>query len=216
MDKVENAKFNAIRVLDAGGQGVACITAADMRSADNPAAGIIPTVKDPPIYQDPDRPMDARIDDLIRRMSLQEKVSQMTSKSAGIARLHLLPYDYQNECLHGVAGNGRATVFPQTLGNAASFDEALVGKMAESISIEGRAKHAEAASRGDYGCQPRVELLEPQREHLPRPALGSGTGDLRRRPLSDRYDGRRLRARDAGRRSPLCPRAGLRQTFRRA
>ncbi len=172
--QVENAKFNAIRVLDASGQGAACITAADMRSADLPAAGTIPTVKDPPIYQDPDRPTDARIDDLIRRMSLQEKVSQMTSKSAGIARLHLLPYDYQNECLHGLASDGRATMFPQALGNAASFDETLVGKMAESISLEARAKHAEAASHGDYGSNRGLNFWSPNVNIFRDPRWGRG------------------------------------------
>ncbi len=68
-----NAKFNAIQILDDQGNVVACMKAAELASASDAAALKIPIVTDPVIYTDPDKPMDARIDDLIKRMSLSEK-----------------------------------------------------------------------------------------------------------------------------------------------
>ena len=170
----DNAKFNAIHVLDAQGHGVACITARDMIPLDMKESLAVPDVKEPPIYQDPDQPQAARIEDLLRRMSLREKVGQMVSKSMKIDRLHVLPYNYQNECLHGLASDGHATMFPQTLGNAATFDDALVHRMAESISTEARAKHAEAASRGDYGANRGLNFWSPNVNIFRDPRWGRG------------------------------------------
>ncbi len=170
----ENAKFNAIHILDAQHHGVACITAADMIPLDLKEALVVPAVKEPPIYEDPDQPQAARIEDLVRRMSLREKIGQTVSKSTKIDRLHVPAYSYQNECLHGLVGDGHATMFPQTLGNAATFDDALVGRMAESISTEGRAKHADAASRGDYGNNRGLSFWSPNVNIFRDPRWGRG------------------------------------------
>jgi beta-glucosidase len=100
-------------------------------------------------WQNPEFSIDERIDDLISRLSLEEKVSQMINNSAAIPRLGIPEYDWWNECLHGVARGGKATVFPQAIGIAATFDEALVYKIATAISDEGRAKYNAAQKLGN-------------------------------------------------------------------
>ncbi len=171
--QVGDAKFNAIRVLNSAGHVVACITAADAAQADNLADLAVPTVKDPPIYQDANQPTDTRIDDLIRRMSLREKVGQMMSHAAGIPRLHILPYSYVNEGLHGVVTGG-TTMFPQAICNAATFDVPLVGHMAESISEEARAKFAEAQSHQEYGDNHGLSFWSPNVNIFRDPRWGRG------------------------------------------
>ena len=85
--------------------------------------------------------------DLVGLMTLEEKVSQMVHGAAGIPRLGIPAYNWWNECLHGVARAGIATVFPQAIGVAASFDPALLHRVATAISDEARAKHHEAQRR---------------------------------------------------------------------
>ncbi len=92
-------------------------------------------------YQDPQLPFEERAYDLVSRMTLQEKLSQFFNYSAAIPRLGIPEYDWWNECLHGVARAGKATVFPQAIGLAATFDEPLMFKVATAISDEARAKH---------------------------------------------------------------------------
>ena len=77
---------------------------------------------------------------LVAKMTLEEKVSQTLYNAPAIERLGISAYNWWNEALHGVARAGTATVFPQAIGVAASFDEELVGKMAEVIATEARAK----------------------------------------------------------------------------
>ena len=73
-------------------------------------------------FQDPTLPVDKRIDDLVARMTLEEKASQMVNRTRAIPRLGVPDYDLWSEALHGVAGGGLATVFPQAIGLAATFD----------------------------------------------------------------------------------------------
>ncbi|WP_338239237.1 beta-glucosidase [Persicobacter diffluens] len=82
-----------------------------------------------------------RVDDLVSRMSLKEKLRQLFSAAPAIPRLQVPAYNYWNECLHGVARAGKATVFPQAIGLAASFDQEMIYKVGTAISDEGRAKH---------------------------------------------------------------------------
>jgi beta-glucosidase len=89
-----------------------------------------------------------RIAELMRGMTLEEKVSQVVYDSPGIERLGITPYNWWNECLHGVGRAGVATVFPQAIGLAATWNRALVHEVATVISDEARAKHHEAARRG--------------------------------------------------------------------
>ena len=90
-----------------------------------------------PPYLNPKLPLQERVADLLRRMTLEEKVSQMMNKSAAIDRLHIPAYNWWNEGLHGVARTGKhATVFPQAIGNAATFDKEGLLEMAKMISTE--------------------------------------------------------------------------------
>jgi len=95
-------------------------------------------------YVNPSLPLDQRVDDLIGRMTLEEKVSQMRDVAAAIPRLGIPHYDWWNEGLHGVAFAGYATNFPQVIGMAATWDTDLVHKMGETVSTEARAKFNQA------------------------------------------------------------------------
>jgi beta-glucosidase len=75
-----------------------------------------------PPYMDPSQPINVRVDDLISRMSLEEKASQLVNQSRAIPRLQVPEYDWWSEALHGVARAGTATVFPEPIGLAATFD----------------------------------------------------------------------------------------------
>lgn len=88
---------------------------------------------------------------LVSQMTLPEKIAQMLHKAPPIPRLKVPAYNWWNECLHGVARAGRATVFPQAIGLAATFDIELVSQVAEAISDEARAKHHEALRLGNRG-----------------------------------------------------------------
>src|SRR5262245_22033928 len=92
-------------------------------------------------WRDPSLPLPARVRDLIGRMTLAEKTLQMCNQAPAIPRLGLPAYDYWNECLHGVARNGVATVFPQAIGMAATWDAALLREVGDVIATEARAKH---------------------------------------------------------------------------
>src|SRR5690348_5349288 len=86
-------------------------------AADAPPASA-PAVNEPEIWKDPSQPPEARAGDLVRRMTLDEKASQVVANPPAIPRLGIAAYSHRNECLHGVA-NGTATVFPQAIGMAA-------------------------------------------------------------------------------------------------
>ena len=106
-----------------------------------------------PIYRDPDRPLEERIEDLLSRLSRDEKCALMLSDSPAVERLGIPAYHWWNECLHGVARAGRATVFPQAIGMAAAFDPDLMRRIGEAIAEEGRAKYnaaVKAGLRGQY------------------------------------------------------------------
>jgi beta-glucosidase len=95
-------------------------------------------------YLDPGLPVERRVDDLVARMTLGEKISQMRDHAAPIPRLAVPKYDWWNEGLHGVAFGGYATNFPQVIGMAATWDTDLVHRMAETVSTEARAKYHQA------------------------------------------------------------------------
>ena len=116
------------------------------------AAGRVPPPPAAPAalpFRNPDLPVDARVADLLGRLTLEEKVGQMMNSGPAIPRLGIPAYDWWSEALHGVAVNGRATVFPQAIGLAATWDTALLHRVATVISIEARAKHNEAIRRND-------------------------------------------------------------------
>jgi len=102
----------------------------------------------PLLYLNPDLPVMERVHDLISRMTLPEKLSQMTFEAREIPRLGVRAYNYWGEALHGVARNGRATVFPQAIGMAATWDPALIQQVAATIGDEARAKYHELLRQG--------------------------------------------------------------------
>ena len=91
-----------------------------------------------------------RAKDLVSRMTLEEEVSQTMNQAVAIPHLGVPDYEWWSEALHGVARNGIATVFPQAIGMAATFDDALVHRVAATIATEGRAKYNEAQKAGDH------------------------------------------------------------------
>ncbi len=104
-------------------------------------------------FQNPELPTETRIADLLSQMTPEEKVSQLLYNSPAIDRLSIPAYNWWNEALHGVARAGKATVFPQAIGMAATFDDDLIYRVADAISTEARAKYNEAikkANRSQY------------------------------------------------------------------
>ena len=106
-----------------------------------------------PAYLDTHLPFPERVQDLLSRLTLDEKVSMMSHPAHGIPRLNIPAYNYWSEALHGVARNGRATVFPQAIAMAATWDKDLIHKVATAISDEGRAKYHAALKRNGYTAQ---------------------------------------------------------------
>ena len=125
-------------------------------------------------YKDPNQPLEKRVDDLLSRMTLEEKASQLLSDSPAIDRLGVPAYDWWNECLHGVARAGRATVFPETIGVAATWDTDLVFRMATAISDEARAKHHEFVRRGKRGIYQGLTFWTPNINLFRDPRWGRG------------------------------------------
>jgi len=92
-------------------------------------------------FRDATLPINTRVDDLVSRLTTTEKIEQMFNDTPAIERLDIPAYNWWNEALHGVARAGEATVFPQAIGLAATFNEDLMFRVATAISDEGRAKH---------------------------------------------------------------------------
>ena len=121
-------------------------------------------------YFNPALPVAQRVDDLVSRMTLEEKVSQMMNVAPAIPRLGIPEYDWWNEALHGVAISGVATVFPQAIGLGATFNPSLINRVATVISEEARAKYHEAQRRGNrnrfYGLtfwSPNINIFRDPR-----------------------------------------------------
>ena len=101
------------------------------------------------IYLNPSLPLDQRVKNLVSRLTLEEKVSQMIYNSPAISRLNIPEYNWWNEALHGVARSGMATIFPQAIGMAATFDDGLISKVASAISDEARAMYNAAVKKNN-------------------------------------------------------------------
>lgn len=133
-----------------------------------------PTASDTPPYLDPELSWEQRADDLIARLTLEEKVSQMVHAAEGIERLGIPPYNWWNECLHGVGRAGIATVFPQAIGMAATWDVPLIAREAEAISDEARAKHHEALRQGIHDIYTGLTFWSPNINIFRDPRWGRG------------------------------------------
>ncbi|HEY4060584.1 MAG TPA: glycoside hydrolase family 3 N-terminal domain-containing protein [Puia sp.] len=106
------------------------------------------SAQQPPVFRDPSQPMATRVNDLLSRLTPQEKVSLLGYRSQAVERLGIPAYNWWNEALHGVARAGEATVFPQAIGIAATFDNILLQKESGYISTEARAKYNLSTAAG--------------------------------------------------------------------
>jgi len=138
------------------------------------AAWLAPLLAQQPAYQNPAAPLEKRVDDLLGRLTLEEKVSQLMNDSAAIDRLGIPAYNWWNECLHGVARAGRATVFPETIGLAATWDTDLLFRVSTAISDEARAKHHEFVRRGQRNIYQGLTFWTPNINLFRDPRWGRG------------------------------------------
>jgi len=111
---------------------------------------------------------------LVSKMTLEEKISQLGNNAPAIPRLGVLEYNWWNECLHGVARAGTATVFPQAIGMAATFNPNLINDVAVVISDEARAKHHEALRNNDYSQYKGLTFWSPNINIFRDPRWGRG------------------------------------------
>ncbi len=123
---------------------------------------------------DTDKSFKQRAKALVASLTLEEKISLMVDQSAPIDRLNIPEYNWWNECLHGVARNGRATVFPQAIGLAATFDEDLIFKVADAISTEARAKFNASIAIGNRGKYAGLTFWTPNINIFRDPRWGRG------------------------------------------
>src|SRR5882672_2001483 len=128
----------------------------------------------PPLYLDPSQPIDVRVNDLVSRMTLEEKASQLVNQSRAISRLQVPEYDWWSEALHGVARAGTATVFPEPIGLAATFDDSLIHEMAVVVGTEARAKHDQAVKAGRRDIYEGLDFWSPNINIFRDPRWGRG------------------------------------------
>ncbi|HEY1139174.1 MAG TPA: glycoside hydrolase family 3 N-terminal domain-containing protein, partial [Lysobacter sp.] len=125
-------------------------------------------------WLDTSRSFEERAADLVSRMTLDEKAAQMQNAAPAIDRLGVPAYDWWNEALHGVARAGRATVFPQAIGMAATFDVPLMARTSEAISDEARAKHHEYERQNQRGRYQGLTFWSPNINIFRDPRWGRG------------------------------------------
>jgi beta-glucosidase len=139
-------------------------------------ASLAQTAQSPavPPYLDPAQPLTVRVDDLISRMTLEEKASQLVNQARAIPRLQVPAYDWWSEALHGVANAGTATVFPEPIGLAATFDAPLIHDVAVVIGTEARAKHKQAVRAGRRDIMEGLDFWSPNINIFRDPRWGRG------------------------------------------
>lgn len=125
-------------------------------------------------YQNQSLTPEERANDLLSRLTLEEKVALMQNNSPAIPRLGIKPYEWWNEALHGVARSGLATVFPQAIGMAASFDDILLQKVFDAVSDEARAKNRIARDQGSYKRYQGLTFWTPNINIFRDPRWGRG------------------------------------------
>ncbi len=155
----------AFLCLAFGAAHVIAQTAANTTAAKEPAR---------PAYLDPSLTLEQRVNDLVSRITLEEKVAQMQDVAPGISRLGIPAYNWWNEGLHGVARAGNATVFPQAIGLAATWDTDLIHRVADVISTEARAKYNDAIQHGNTGRYYGLTFWSPNINIFRDPRWGRG------------------------------------------
>jgi beta-glucosidase len=127
-----------------------------------------------PPFRNAALPLEERVADLVSRMTLEEKISQLRYDAPAVERLGIPEYNWWNECLHGVARAGLATVFPQAIGLAATWDRDLISGLASAISDEARAKHHEFLRRGKRQIYQGLTFWSPNINIFRDPRWGRG------------------------------------------
>lgn len=125
-------------------------------------------------FQNPSLSFEERAEDLLSRMSLQDKIDQLNYESKAVENLGVPEYNWWNECLHGVARSGIATVYPQAIGLASSWDKDLMGRVAVSISDEGRAKYHDFVKKDKRGIYQGITFWTPNINIFRDPRWGRG------------------------------------------
>jgi beta-glucosidase len=125
-------------------------------------------------FYDPELSFEARARDLVSRLTVAEKGAQMLHEAPAIPRFGIPEYNWWNECLHGVARAGVATVFPQAIGLAAMWSPSRLGQIASVIADEGRAKHHEFARQNDRGYYKGLTFWTPNINIFRDPRWGRG------------------------------------------
>ena len=149
-----------LRVITAGMLGCAVLGIAAAQDAQ-------------PAYLNPSLPAQQRAADLVHRMTLEEKASQLVNQARAIPRLKVPAYDWWSESLHGVAVNG-TTEFPEPIGLGATFDPAAIHEMAVAISVEGRIKHAQDVRAGHSNIFEGLDFWAPNINIFRDPRWGRG------------------------------------------
>ncbi|MCX8526363.1 glycoside hydrolase family 3 C-terminal domain-containing protein [Chryseobacterium formosus] len=125
-------------------------------------------------YQDNNLSFEKRADDLLSRLTIEEKISLMMDSSQPVKRLGIKKYNWWNEALHGVARAGQATVFPQPIGMSATFDKELIYKVFSAVSDEARAKHTIFSRQGSYERYQGLTMWTPTINIFRDPRWGRG------------------------------------------
>ena len=127
-----------------------------------------------PIFRNAKQPLDVRVNDLISQLSLTEKVSLLGYRSKALDRLNIPAYNWWNEGLHGMARAGEATIFPQAIAMAATFDDSLVEQVSTVISTEARAKYNLANAKGQHQQYMGLTFWSPNINIFRDPRWGRG------------------------------------------
>ena len=125
-------------------------------------------------YRDTSRPLTARVESLIGEMTLEEKVAQLQNSAPSIPRLGVPAYNYWSEGLHGIANEGIAAVFPQAIGNGATWDPSLLHSIGDVVATEARAKFNAKGVEGDHGWFNGLTIWSPNINIFRDPRWGRG------------------------------------------
>jgi beta-glucosidase len=125
-------------------------------------------------FQDTSLPVEQRVDDLLSRLTLDEKIAFLEHQNPAVERLGIKPYSWWNEALHGIARNGVATVYPMPIALAATFNPQMVEEVYSRIADEGVRKHRQSQEAGEYGDNTGITFFTPNINIFRDPRWGRG------------------------------------------